>query len=75
MIRYLAYAISAIFKSKSRLVAENLCLQQQLVVLKRRQARPRLRNADRRFWVLTCRWFSEWSDSLIVVKPVEAIWP
>ena len=49
MIRYLAYALTAIFKSKSRLVAENLCLRQQLVVLKRRQARPRLRDTDRRF--------------------------
>ena len=54
MIRYFAYALAAIFKSKSRLVAENLCLRQQLVVLKRRQARPRLRDADRRFWVLVC---------------------
>ena len=69
MIRYLAYALAAIFKSKSRLVAENLCLRQQLIVLKRRQTRPRLRDADRRFWALACRWFSEWSASLIVVKP------
>ena len=69
MIRYLAYALAAIFKSKSRLVAENLCLRQQLIVLRRRQARPRLHDADRRFWVLACRWFSGWSDSLIVVKP------
>ena len=68
MIRYLAYALTAIFKSKSRLVAENLCLRQQLVVLKRRQARPRLRDADRRFWVLVCHWFSDWSNCLIVVK-------
>jgi transposase InsO family protein len=69
MIRYLAYTLAAIFKSKSRLVAENLCLRQQLIVLNRRQTRPRFRDADRRFWVLVCRWFSEWSDSLIVVKP------
>lgn len=48
MIRCLAYALAAIFKSKSRLVAENLCLRQQLVVLNRRQPRPRLRDADRR---------------------------
>lgn len=68
MIRYLAYALAAIFKSKSQLVAENLCLRQQLVVLKRRQARPRLRDADRRFWVLVCHWFSDWSNCLIVVK-------
>ena len=69
MIRCLAYAFTAVFKSKARLAAENLCLRQQLVVFKRQQARPRLRDADRRFWVLACRWFSDWSNCLIVVKP------
>ncbi len=69
MIRCLAYAFKAIFKSRARLVAENLCLRQQLIVLKRRQARPQLRDADRRFWVLTCQGFSGWRRSLIVVKP------
>ena len=44
MIRYLVCCLAAVFKSKSRLVAENLCLRQQLVVLKRRQARPRIRD-------------------------------
>ncbi len=58
MIRCLAYAFKAVFKSRARLVAENLCLRQQLVVLKRRQARPQLRDADRRFWVLACRGLS-----------------
>ncbi len=69
MIRCLAYASTAIFKSRARLVAENLCLRQQLIVLKRRQARPQLRDADRRFWILACQLFSGWSGSLIVVKP------
>jgi transposase InsO family protein len=69
MIRCLAYAFTAIFKSKARLAAENLCLRQQLVVLKRSQARPQIRDADRRFWVLACRWFSGWNASLIIVKP------
>ena len=69
MIRCLTYAFTAIFKSRARLAAENLCLRQQLIVLKRRQARPQLRDADRRFWILACQWFSDWSRSLIVVKP------
>jgi len=69
VIRCLAYAFNAIFKSRARLVAENLCLRQQLIVLKRRQIRPQLRDADRRFWVLACHWFSRWRRSLIVVKP------
>ncbi len=68
MIRCLAYAFTAIFKSRARLVAENLCLRQQLIVLKRRQARPQLRDADRRFWVLACQLFSGWHQSLIVVR-------
>ncbi len=69
MIRCLAYAFTAIFKSSARMIAENLCLRQQLIVLKRRQARPQLRDADRRFWIVACPMFSEWSRSLIVVKP------
>jgi len=69
MIRCLAFAFTVIFKSRASLVAENLCLRQQLIVLKRRQARPQLRNADRRFWILACQLFSGWSRSLIVVKP------
>ena len=69
MIRYLVCFLAAAFKSKSRLVAENLCLRQQLVVLKRRQARPRIRDTDRRFRVLACRWCSRWRDNLIIVKP------
>ena len=69
MIRCLAYAFTAIFRSRARLVAENLCLRQQLIVLKRRQARPQLRDPDRRFWVLACQLFSGWRQSLIVVRP------
>ena len=73
MIRCLACLLAAAVKSKSRLAAENLCLRHQLVVLKRRQARPRISDADRRFWVLACRWFSNWRDTLIIVKPETVI--
>ncbi len=69
MIRCLAYAFTAIFKSRARLVAENLCLRQQLIVLKRRQSRPQQRDADRRFWIIACQLFSGWNGSLIFVKP------
>ena len=69
MMRYIPCFLAAVFKSKLRLVAENLCLRQQLVVLKRRQARPRIHDADRRLLVLACRWFSNWRGNLVVVKP------
>ena len=69
MIRSLAFAFNAIFKSRTSLVSENLCLGQPLIVLKRRQIRPQLRDADRRFWILACQLFSGWHRSLIIVRP------
>ena len=69
MVCWLIAAVRAIFKSRAQLIAENLCLRQQLVVLKRRQQRPRLRDADRRFWIVACRWFEHWPEALIIVQP------
>ena len=70
MIRSLAFAFNAIFKSRTSLVSENLCLGQPLIVLKRHQIRPQLRDADRRFWILACQLFSGWSRSLIAVSRI-----
>jgi hypothetical protein len=50
------------------LIVENLCLRQQLIVLQRRVPRPRLRDGDRRFWILVCRSFLTWRDSLLVIQ-------
>jgi hypothetical protein len=47
------------------LIADNLCLRHQLFVLQRRKARPRLKDADRWFWVLACRWLVGWRTSLV----------
>jgi hypothetical protein len=59
-LRLLILAIATIFRPKALLIAENLCLRQQLVVLQRRHPRRRLGDADRRFWILASRWFSDW---------------
>ena len=69
MFRWVGWAIVAGFRSRASLVMENLCLRQQLLVLRRRQSRSRIRDADRRFWVLACRWFTAWRQSLLIVKP------
>jgi putative transposase len=69
VLRLLVLAIGAIFRPKALLIAENLCLRQQLVVLQRRHPRPRLSDADRRFWILASRWFSDWRNPLRIVKP------
>jgi hypothetical protein len=57
MLRCLLWAIAAAVRPKMLLIADNLCLRQQLLVLKRHKTRPRLKDADRRFWVVACRWF------------------
>ena len=69
MFRFLLWAILAALKPKALVVAENLCLRQQLLVLQRRQPRPYLKTADRLFWVLASRWLSGWRNLLLIVKP------
>jgi len=55
--------------AQHELVAENLVLRQQLAVLKHGRSRPRLTDADRLFWVLLSRIWSDWRASLHVVQP------
>jgi hypothetical protein len=69
MFRCLLWAIAAAVRPKVRLIANNLRLRQQLLVLQRRKPHPRLKDADRRFWVLACRWFVAWRTSVLIVKP------
>src|SRR5258708_32280200 len=57
------------FRSRRRLLLEYLALRQQLAVLKRRQARPKLSPFDKLFWVLACRFWTDWKRSLLVVTP------
>jgi hypothetical protein len=69
MLRCLLWVLAAAVQPKALLIADNLCLRQQLVVLQRRKPRPHLEDVDRRFWILACRWFSGWQTSLLVVRP------
>ena len=57
------------FRSHRTLLLENLALRQQLAVLKRRHPRARLGPIDKLFWVLACRFWSDWKKSLLVVTP------
>ena len=69
MLYSLVFAIAGVFKPRGRLIAENLCLRQQLIVLKRKQKRPAVRDCDRRFWVLASRCFAAWRNTLLIVQP------
>jgi hypothetical protein len=66
--RVFRWAILAALKPKALVVAENLRLRQQLLVLQRRQPRPYLKTADRLFWVLASR-RGGWRNLLLIVKP------
>ena len=51
-------ALRALGRSRRSLVIENLVLRQQLAVLRRKVARPRLRPLDRAFWIALSRVWS-----------------
>src|ERR1051326_4058874 len=61
--------LSAFFRSRHRLVLEIAVLRQQLSVLKRKNPRPRLIRLDRLFWVALRRFWGQWSEVLVIVKP------
>ena len=69
MFRFLLWAILVALKPKALVVAENVCLRQQLLVLQRERPRPYLKTADRFFWVLASRWLGSWRNLLLIVKP------
>ena len=52
---------------------ESLAVRQQLAVLNRKRPRPRLRQLDRWFWVLLSKFWPEWHDALVIVKPATVI--
>ncbi len=68
-VLWVVWAMASFFRSKTSLVAENLCLRQQLLVMQRRRPRPRLRDRDRRFWILVSRWFPRWQKPLLILTP------
>ena len=52
---------------------ESVAVCRQLAVLKRKTPRPRLRQLDRWFWVLLSKFWPEWRDALVIVKPATVI--
>ena len=64
----LAY-VSAFAMPRHHLALEAVALRQQLAVYKRKKSRPKLRRADRLFWVLLRQVWKSWSQALILVKP------
>ncbi len=56
-------------RSKSELVAENVLLRQQLVILRRQVKRPACTKTDRMLLVLLARMVRTWKQALFIVQP------
>ena len=70
LLRLFLALISAQFKSKSRLEAENAALRHQLMVLRRKvPGRVRLTNNDRWFLIQLYRWFPAILHVIDIVQP------
>ena len=63
------HSLISLLRTRRDLAFENLLLRQQLAVMKQAGTRPRLSDADRRFWVLASRIWPTWRDALHIVKP------
>ena len=57
----------------SDLVLKNLMFRQQLAIQKRPKKRTQIRTKDRLFWIMLCRFRSNWQEPLIVVNPETVI--
>jgi putative transposase len=73
ILRLVLGTITPLFSTRRSLVLENLALRQQLVVFKRRHCKPRLRLFDKLFWVAARQVWSDWKQSLILVRPATVV--
>jgi transposase InsO family protein len=69
LLQLWAGVLARLFRSRHRLLIENLALRQQLAVFKRQNSRPRLTVPDKLFWLLLRRFWCSWKETLIVVSP------
>ena len=70
LLCFVLAVLTAPFKSKSRLEAENTALRHQLIVLRRKvKGRVRLTNTDRWFFIQLYRWFPSILQVLTIIRP------
>ena len=70
LLRLFLAIVASLFKSRTRLEAENTALRQQLIVLRRKvPGRVKLSNGDRVFFVWLHRLFPSVRPALVLVQP------
>ena len=47
----------------------DLLIEQQLAILTAKRPRPRMRAADRFFWLTLRRFWPRWKEALVVIRP------
>ena len=62
-------SVSVWFRSNASVQLEIVALRQQLAVTHRKHPKPRLKTADRRFWVWLSQIWVGWRSALLIVKP------
>jgi putative transposase len=69
----LAQTLRSLLLTQRELALENLVLRQQVAALKQIHPRPRLTDADRLFWVIMARVWSNWRSALHIVQPATVV--
>jgi transposase InsO family protein len=69
ILRAVVWMIRGAILPRTALLAENLALRQQLLVLQRSVNRAKLRPSDRLFWVWLSRVWTDWKSVLVIVQP------
>ena len=73
MLNLLFSILISLFKNHSALAMENIALRQQLSIYHHSNKRPKIRLRDRLFWILLSRYWKNWKDAVIIVKPETVI--
>ncbi len=56
-------------RERHDLALESVALHHQIMILKRsKYRRPEFRVTDRLVWILLCRWWPQWRESLLIVQ-------
>src|SRR6266446_4507735 len=70
LISFLLNLVASLFKSKSRLEAENAVLRHQLAVLQRKvRGRVQFTNSDRLFFIQLYRWYPSVLKAITIIRP------
>jgi len=70
LVRFIWSVLTAPFKAKLRLEAENATLRHQVVVLQRKvRGRIELTNRDRLFFLLLYIWYPSVLKTMVIVRP------